>query len=106
MTTVRTNVCVVGGRPAGLLLGHGPIAHEDLAAIQRLREGDVRTLHRLQLGAQRILFSQSTGNPILRRLLPKVLPLVLRSPLLPRLQRRLFFGVPLPPLDPAFSFRS
>jgi len=30
---------------------------------------------------------------------------VLRTPLLPRIQRRLFFGVPLPPLDPAFSFR-
>jgi 2-polyprenyl-6-methoxyphenol hydroxylase-like FAD-dependent oxidoreductase len=88
------------------LLGHGPIAHEDLAAIQRLREGDVRTLHRLQLGAQRLLLSQSTGNPLLRWLLPKVLPLVLRSPLLPRVQRRLFFGVPLPPLDPGFSFRS
>jgi len=26
--------------------------------------------------------------------------------MLPRVQRRLFFGAPLPPLDPAFSFRS
>jgi len=34
-----------------------------------------------------------------------VIPLFLRSPLLPRVQRRLFFGAPLPPLDPAFSFR-
>src|SRR6266850_1476280 len=25
---------------------------------------------------------------------------------MPRLQRRLFFGVPLPPLDPAFGFRA
>jgi hypothetical protein len=33
------------------------------------------------------------------------LPLVVRSPLLPRVQRRIFFGAPLPPLDPAFSFR-
>jgi hypothetical protein len=38
--------------------------------------------------------------------LPRLLPLLLRSPLLPRVQRRLFFGAPLPPLDPEFSFRS
>ena len=36
---------------------------------------------------------------------PGLLPLVLRSPLLPMVQRRLFFGAPLPPLDPAFTFR-
>ena len=88
------------------LLGQGPIAHDDLATIQQLREGDVRTLHRFQLGAQRILLSQSGGNPVLSWLLPKVLPLLLHSPLLPSVQRRLFFGAPLPPLDPAFSFRS
>jgi 2-polyprenyl-6-methoxyphenol hydroxylase-like FAD-dependent oxidoreductase len=88
------------------LLGHGPIIHEDLAAIQQLREGDIRTLHRFQLGAQRLLLSQTGGNPVLSWLLPKVLPLLLHSPLLPRVQRRLFFGAPLPPLDPAFSFRS
>ena len=41
------------------LLGHGPIAHDELTAIQQLREGDVRTLHRFQLGAQRVLLSQS-----------------------------------------------
>jgi 2-polyprenyl-6-methoxyphenol hydroxylase-like FAD-dependent oxidoreductase len=87
------------------LLGHGPIAHDDLATIQQLREGDVRTLHRFQLGAQRVLLSQSSGNPVLSWLLPKVLPLLLHSPLLPRVQRRLFFGAPLPPIDPAFSFR-
>jgi len=40
-----------------------------------------------------------------RWLVPQVLPLFLRSPLLPRMQRRIFFGAPLPPLDPAFSFR-
>ena len=39
------------------LLGHGPIAQDDLATIQQLREGDVRTLHRFQLGAQRVLLS-------------------------------------------------
>jgi 2-polyprenyl-6-methoxyphenol hydroxylase-like FAD-dependent oxidoreductase len=88
------------------LLGHGPIAHDDLTAIQQLREGDVRTLHRFQLGAQRILLAQGSSNPIMSWLLPRVLPLLLHSPLLPRVQRRLFFGAPLPPLDPAFSFRT
>jgi 2-polyprenyl-6-methoxyphenol hydroxylase-like FAD-dependent oxidoreductase len=87
-------------------LGHGPIAHDDLAAIQQLREGDVRTLHRFQLGAQRVLLAQGNSNPLMSWLLPKVLPLLLHSPLLPRVQRRLFFGAPLPPLDPAFSFRT
>jgi 2-polyprenyl-6-methoxyphenol hydroxylase-like FAD-dependent oxidoreductase len=87
------------------LLGHGPIAHEDLATIQQLREGDVRTLHRFQLGAQHVLLAPGSSNPIMSWLLPKVLPLLLHSPLLPRVQRRLFFGAPLPPLDPAFSFR-
>jgi 2-polyprenyl-6-methoxyphenol hydroxylase-like FAD-dependent oxidoreductase len=87
------------------LLGHGPIAHEDLSKVQQLREGDVRTLHRFQLGAQRVLLSQSGGNPLISWLVPKILPLLLHSPLLPLVQRRLFFGAPLPPLDPAFSFR-
>jgi 2-polyprenyl-6-methoxyphenol hydroxylase-like FAD-dependent oxidoreductase len=86
-------------------LGRGPIAKADLLAVQRLREDDVRTLHRLQLGAQRVLLSQGSRNPIVRWLVPRVLPLFLKSPLLPRVQRRLFFGAPLPPLDPAFSFR-
>jgi len=27
------------------------------------------------------------------------------TPLVPLVQRRLFFGAPLPPIDPAFSFR-
>jgi hypothetical protein len=87
------------------LLGHGPIAHDDLRTVQQLREGDVRTLHRFQLGAQRVLLAQSSGNPVLNWLLPKVLPLLLHSPLLPRVQRRLFFGASLPPLDPAFRFQ-
>jgi hypothetical protein len=86
-------------------LGHGPIGREDLAAVQRLRDDDVRTLHRLQLGAQRVLLSQASGNPLVRWVMPRLLPLLLRSPLLPRVQRRLFFGAPLPSLDPAFGFR-
>jgi 2-polyprenyl-6-methoxyphenol hydroxylase-like FAD-dependent oxidoreductase len=86
-------------------LGRGPIAREDLREVQRLREADVRTLHKLQLGAQGVLLGQSSSNPLVRWLVPKVLPLFLSSPLLPRVQRRLFFGAPLPPLDPAFKFR-
>jgi 2-polyprenyl-6-methoxyphenol hydroxylase-like FAD-dependent oxidoreductase len=86
-------------------LGHGPISREDLQAVQRLREDDVRTLHRLQIGAQRVLLGQGSGNPIVKWLVPKVLPLLVRSPLLPMVQRRIFFGAPLPPLDRAFSFR-
>jgi 2-polyprenyl-6-methoxyphenol hydroxylase-like FAD-dependent oxidoreductase len=86
-------------------LGHGPIPREDLQAVQRLRVADVRTLHRLQLAAQRILLSQGSRQPLVRWLVSRALPLFLRSPLLPRAQRRLFFGAPLPPLDPAFSFR-
>jgi 2-polyprenyl-6-methoxyphenol hydroxylase-like FAD-dependent oxidoreductase len=84
-------------------LGRGPIARDELAAVQRLRDDDVRTLHRLQLGAQRVLLSQS-GNRLVRWLVPRLLPLILRSPLLPRVQRRLFFGAPLPPLDRSFRF--
>ena len=83
-------------------LGRGPIPHEELKVVQRKREADVRTLHKLQLGAQRVLVAQDGG--IVKRLLPILLPVMLNSPLLPRIQRRLFFGVPLPPLDPAFAF--
>ena len=85
-------------------LGHGPIARADLEEVQQLREPDVRTLHRLQLGAQRVLLSQGSRNPLVRWTMPLVLRLLLRSPLVPRVQRRLFFGAPLPPLDPAFRF--
>jgi 2-polyprenyl-6-methoxyphenol hydroxylase-like FAD-dependent oxidoreductase len=85
-------------------LSRGPMSRHDLQSVQRLREADVRMLHRLQLGAQQVLVKQSNQGRIARRLLPLLLPLMLRSPLLPRLQRRILFGVPLPPLDPAFSF--
>ena len=87
------------------LLGRGPISHADLQGVQRLREADVRTLHRLQLKAQQALLGQGSSNPIVRWLIPVILPLVVNSPILSRMQRRLFFGAPLPPLDSAFSFR-
>jgi 2-polyprenyl-6-methoxyphenol hydroxylase-like FAD-dependent oxidoreductase len=85
--------------------GRGPIERETLREVQRLREGDVRTLHRLQLGAQGVLLGQGSRYPIVRRLTQTAIPLILRSPLVPLLQRRLFFGAPLPPIDPAFRFR-
>src|SRR5262249_54100974 len=88
------------------LLGHGPIAQKDLARVQQLREDDVRTLHSLQLKAQRVLLAQTGTSPVVNWLLPKVLPLLMHSPLLPRVQRRVFVGAPLPSLDPAFSFRA
>jgi 2-polyprenyl-6-methoxyphenol hydroxylase-like FAD-dependent oxidoreductase len=86
-------------------LGHGTMSHEQLAEVQQLRESDVRMLHRLQLGAQGVLLSRTSRNPLVRWLGPRILPLLLGSPLMPRIQRRIFFGAPLPPLDPAFSFR-
>jgi 2-polyprenyl-6-methoxyphenol hydroxylase-like FAD-dependent oxidoreductase len=86
-------------------LGRGTIPRDALSEVQKLREGDVRTLHRLQLGAQRVLIGRRRRNPLVRLVTPWLLRLALNSPLLPRLQRRIFFGAPLPPLDPAFSFR-
>ena len=85
--------------------GHGPIGREVLQEVQRLREADVRTLHRFQLGAQRVLLGQGSRNPLVKWVAQTAIPLIVGSPLLPRLGRRLFFGAPLPPLDPAFSFR-
>ena len=84
--------------------GRGPIPHSELQAVQRLREADVRTLHRLQLGVQNMLIRQESQSWIAKRLMPVALPLALKSPLLPRIQRRILFGAPLPPLDPAFTF--
>ena len=66
-------------------LGHGPIPKGVLQEVQRLREADVRTLHRMQLAAQQLLVG---GGPVWRRVVPRLLPLVLRSPLAPRAQRR------------------
>jgi 2-polyprenyl-6-methoxyphenol hydroxylase-like FAD-dependent oxidoreductase len=87
-------------------LGRGPIPRDALAKVQELREQDVRTLHRLQRQAGRALLGSGSANPLQRWLLQWALPLAVRSGLFPRLQRRLFFGAPLPPLDPAFSFRA
>lgn len=40
----------------------------------------------------------------MRRLLPIALKRLLQSPLLPRIQKRVFLGAPLPLLDPEFGF--
>jgi hypothetical protein len=66
-------------------LGRGPIARSALARVDGVA------------GAK---------NPVLRWIVPRVLPLLLSSGLFPRMQRWLFLGAPLPPLDPAFSFRA
>jgi len=85
-------------------LGRGPIPRTELQAVQRIREADVRTLHGLQLQAQRLMLGSS--NRLVNWVMPRMLPLLLHSPLMPRIQRRIFFGAPLPPLDSAFSFRA
>jgi len=86
-------------------LGRGPIPRSELREVQRLREDDVRALHTIQLQAQGLLMGPQDGGALRRWLVPKILPLILNSPLMPRIQRRIFFGAPLPPLDPAFSFK-
>ena len=85
-------------------LGQGPIPKKALARVQELRQEDVKTIHRLQRVAGRAILGAGSRNPVFRWLVPRVLPLAARFGLLPALQRRIFFGVPLPPLDPAFSF--
>ena len=106
---IGVNVAIATAAIAAQVLyphfGHGPIGREVLKEVQRLREDDVRTLHRLQLGAQGVLLGQGSRNPIVKRLARTAIPLLLRSPLMPLVQRRLFFGASLPPIDPAFSFR-
>jgi len=87
-------------------LGRGPIPRDALANVQRLREADVRNLHTLQRAAGRVLQGAGRRASILRWVAPIMLPLIARTRIMPRLQRRIFFGVPLPPLDPAFGFRA
>src|SRR5262249_32423519 len=86
-------------------LGKGAIPKSELARVQVLREEDVRTLHKLQRTAGSTLVGSGSRNPILRWIAPRMMVFAIKVGLFPILQRRLFFGVPLPPLDPAFSFR-
>jgi 2-polyprenyl-6-methoxyphenol hydroxylase-like FAD-dependent oxidoreductase len=84
-------------------LGHGPVPRSALAEVQRLREDDVRTLHRVQRAAAAVI-APGGGTALTRGLRRILLPLIVRTPLLTLVQRRIFFTVPLPPLDPAFRF--
>ena len=52
------------------------------------------------------LIGSGSGNPVVRWLIQRALPLAARSWVFPIVQRRLFFGAPLPPLDPAFRFEA
>ncbi len=110
MGAIGVNVAIATAAVAAQVLypclGRGPIRRAELQEVQRLRVDDVRTLHRLQLRAQQVMLGAASTRSLAGRIVPKIFPLLLRSPLLPRIQRRIFFGVPLPPLDPAFSFRS
>ena len=85
-------------------LGRGPVPHAILRRVQALREADVRALHALQLRTQVVLVGAGGSNRLINWLTPKLFPVFLKSPLLPRVQRRVFFGAPLPPMDPAFRF--
>src|SRR5215471_10232102 len=85
-------------------LGASPIPKSALARVQVLREEDIRTMHKLQRTAGSTLLGTGSGNPILHWIVPRLMALAVKVGLFPILQRRLFFGVPLPPLDPAFTF--
>jgi hypothetical protein len=64
----------------------------------------VRLLHQFQRNVQQALIVQPYENPLLAWLLPKLLPFLLLSPVLPLLQRWLLFDTSMPRLDPEFSF--
>lgn len=85
-------------------LGKGTIPKGTLARVQAQREQDVRTLHKLQRTAGSTLLGTRSGNPLLRWLVPRMMVLAIKIGVFPLMQRRIFFGVPLPPLDPAFRF--
>jgi 2-polyprenyl-6-methoxyphenol hydroxylase-like FAD-dependent oxidoreductase len=85
-------------------LGHGTIPRSALAEVQRLRDDDVRTLHRVQRGVAAVI-APGGGTAVTRWLRTVLVPIIVRTPLFTLLQRRIFFTVPLPPLDRAFSFR-
>ena len=86
------------------LIGHGPGAPELAPPVIGLELVKVENSEIGKEGNENPQ-AQDGQNAVVSWLLPKLLPLLLHSPLLPLVQRRLFFGAPLPPLDPAFSFR-
>src|SRR3989442_5290956 len=80
-------------------LGHGPIKREVLQAVQRVREDDVRTLHRFQLAAQGVLLRQGSRNPLVKWLRPTRIPPFPPPPPRPRGHTRPVLSAPLPPRD-------
>jgi 2-polyprenyl-6-methoxyphenol hydroxylase-like FAD-dependent oxidoreductase len=85
-------------------LGRGAVPAAALARVQRARAADVRLLHTFQRNVQQALIVQPYGNPWVAWLLPRLLPLLLASPVLPLLQRWLLFDTSRPAIDPAFRF--
>ena len=81
------------------------MAGAHLAHVQAAREQDVRVLHRFQRNVQQALIVQPYSNPMVAWLLPKLLPFLLLSPVLPILQRWLLFDTSMPAIDAEFSFR-
>jgi 2-polyprenyl-6-methoxyphenol hydroxylase-like FAD-dependent oxidoreductase len=86
-------------------IGRGAIAGSHLARVQAAREQDVRVLHRFQRNVQQALIVQPYSNPLVAWLLPRLLPFLLLSPVLPMLQRWLLFETSMPAIDGDFSFR-
>ena len=86
-------------------LGHGPIARERPAGSSGSARPTCARCIGCSSAPSACCWVRAAATPRAVAACPALLPLFLRSPLLPRLQRRIFFGAPLPPLDPAFSFR-
>jgi 2-polyprenyl-6-methoxyphenol hydroxylase-like FAD-dependent oxidoreductase len=106
---VGVNVALVTAAVAAQVifprLGRGAIPAAELARVQAARERDVRLLHRFQQNVQQALIVQPYANPWVAWLLPKLLPFLLLSPVLPMLQRWLLFETSMPAIDGEFSFR-
>ena len=85
-------------------IGRGPIPAAELARVQVACEPNVRLLHHFQRNVQQALIVQPYENPLVAWLLPKLLPFLLLSPVLPLLQRWLLFETSMPRIDPEFSF--
>jgi 2-polyprenyl-6-methoxyphenol hydroxylase-like FAD-dependent oxidoreductase len=75
-------------------LASGDVSAEALGTVQRLREEDVKSVHNLQLKAERIMLSH---NPIVLRLRPAVISLAAKTPLKKWAMQRFFIEAnPLP----------
>lgn len=103
---VGVNVALVTAAVAAQVIfphiGRGPISAVDLAPVQHARAANVRLLHRFQQNVQQALIVQPYANPWVAWLLPRLLPFLLASPVLPILQRWLLFDTSLPAIDPKF----